>query len=342
MVNVVGSEVEEKVLDTSNLQNANNMIDNEDNIWVLKRYKEQCKQRWIMFLDKRIEKRIDSLKKETSSNEKEKSEAQNQHTSEMSDLKKEEENRKKELLSELVSKLNDDWTPVTQINSSNNYQKSFDTFLLAIRNDLSSIREAYDFVFKNYKGDLSKIKVELQKLRKMELDLSKNLQKEIPKYPHEKIATLPFYTSRLIPEKRSVLVDGKKQDVWLAPERLKFKNKFRTRNRLNKTIKAFNDIWNNPDKAMRYFLTKTSWYLWGTMTKGLKMLFWTVEDKLTTRIQSLDSLDKNYEKMKQKFIDNLVWNKSDFDANEKKAIFSLQKRLDYYYAQYKRKHYNWV
>ena len=77
------------------------------------------------------------------------------------------------------------------------------------------------------------------------------------------------------------------------------------------------------------------------MTKQAKMLFWTIENGLTSRVQSLGTLDKKYLEMKQKFIDNLVWDKSDFDQKEKNAISSLQTRLDYYYARYKRTHY-WV
>jgi hypothetical protein len=102
------------------------------------------------------------------------------------------------------------------------------------------------------------MKAELKKLRQMEINLSSKLQAEIPKYKKDDIKKLPLYTYRLIPEKTSALVDGKKQDVWLAPERLKFKNKLRTRNRLNKTVKMFNKFGDNEDKAMKYFLAKTT------------------------------------------------------------------------------------
>jgi recombinational DNA repair ATPase RecF len=103
----------------------------------------------------------------------------------------------------------------------------------------------------------------------------------------------------------------------------------------------FNKFGDNEDKAMKYFLAKTTFIRWWALSVWSKMLINNVSDFLTWRIQSLDDFEKKYAEIKKQFIDDLVQGESNFDEKEKKVIFSLQNRLDYYYAKYKRQHY-WI
>lgn len=113
--------------------------------------------------------------------------------------------------------------------------------------------------------------------------------------------------------------------------KLIFRNNIRSRNKINKTIKKFNTIGDDPKRWMQYILAKSSMTWWWKLWAGLRRL------KNTITIKDTKKFDRVFTKQKKKFIDNL---EKKMDANsmsekDKKTLQAIKKRVDYYYKAYK-------
>ncbi len=151
---------------------------------------------------------------------------------------------------------------------------------------------------------------------------------ELPKYDSAEIAKLK--TKRIgFKLARKMKLDGQTVLTW--PQLLLRRN-IRSRNRINKTVKNLNSIWNDPKKWVNYIMTKASlsewWRIW-SWYKNMKNFF---------TIRDTNTFDKIFNEHKKKFIDDL---ESKMDLNsmsdaDKKTIAAIKARLDYYQKAYKR------
>ena len=151
---------------------------------------------------------------------------------------------------------------------------------------------------------------------------------ELPKYDSAEIAKLK---TKRIGFKFAWKTELDGQTVLTWPQLLLRRN-IRSRNRINKTVKNLNSIWNDPKKWVNYIMTKASllewWRMW-TWYKNVKNFF-TIRDTKT--------FDEVFNKHKKRFIDDL---ESKMDLNsmsdaDKKTISAIKARLDYYQKAYKR------
>ncbi len=151
---------------------------------------------------------------------------------------------------------------------------------------------------------------------------------ELPKYDSAEIAKLK--TKRVgFKLAWKMKLDGQTVLTW--PQLLLRRN-IRSRNRINKTVKNLNSIWNDPKKWVNYIMTKASlsewWRIW-SWYKNMKNFF---------TIRDTNTFDKIFNEHKKKFIDDL---ESKMDLNsmsdaDKKTIAAIKARLDYYQKAYKR------
>lgn len=128
-------------------------------------------------------------------------------------------------------------------------------------------------------------------------------------------------------------VDWQKVLTW---PQLRFRQNFRSRKRINTTVRRLNEIWSDPKKWVNFVLTRTfgydplsiSWKVW-TGFKNMRKFF---------KIRDVNAFDEMYNKQKKYFIEDLESKmaSNSMSENDKKVIAAIKNRLDYYQAAYKR------
>jgi len=176
--------------------------------------------------------------------------------------------------------------------------------------------------------ELKRLRWQIDKLNSENKKLKDEFAGELPKYDSAEIAKLK--TKRIgFKLAWKTKLDGQTVLTW--PQLLLRRN-IRSRNRINKTVKNLNSIWNDPKKWVSYIMTKASlsewWRIW-SWYKNVKNFF-TIRDTKT--------FDEVFNKHKKRFIDDL---ESKMDLNsmsdaDKKTIAAIKARLDYYQKAYKR------
>ena len=187
-------------------------------------------------------------------------------------------------------------------------------------------------------GDLKSLNqfvAHLEELLTKKWMLKDDSKKETAKYPEEEIATLNtkrikwrFINKKTI---ETVKTEDWSETVVRRPS-LKINKTIRSRWKINKTIRKFNDIKDNPKEAVKYIMSKTNKRSWWMITASFKKLY----NHLT--IRDTGKFDEVFNKQKTKFIDDLFWNlekkwMTDKDELTKKSII---KRIDYYQKAYKK------
>lgn len=176
--------------------------------------------------------------------------------------------------------------------------------------------------------ELKRLRWQIDKLNSENKKLKDKFAGELPKYDSAEIAKLK---TKRIGFKLAWKTELDGQTVLTWPQLLLRRN-IRSRNRINKTVKNLNSIWNDPKKWVNYIMTKASllewWRMW-TWYKNVKNFF-TIRDTKT--------FDEVFNKHKKRFIDDL---ESKMDLNsmsdaDKKTIAAIKARLDYYQKAYKR------
>jgi len=176
--------------------------------------------------------------------------------------------------------------------------------------------------------ELKRLRWQIEKLTSEKKALKDKFAGELPKYDSAEIAKLK--TKRVeFKLAWKMKLDGQTVLTW--PQLLLRRN-IRSRNRINKTVKNLNSIWNDPKKWVSYIMTKASlsewWRIW-SWYKNMKNFF---------TIRDTNTFDKIFNEHKKKFIDDL---ESKMDLNsmsdaDKKTIAAIKARLDYYQKAYKR------
>ncbi len=180
-------------------------------------------------------------------------------------------------------------------------------------------------------GNTEKLKekqLENDKLTKQVVDMKDKFVWKLPDYGPDDIKKLKtrWIWFSLISKKK---IDG--QTVISGPQ-LKFRNNIRSRRRLNKTIKMFNKIWNDPKRAVRYIMSKTA------LTKWWKIWMWIKRIKNQLTIKDTDKFDEVFNEQKKNFIDDLsakMWD--NISTDDKATIKVISDRVDYHQKAYKRK-----
>ena len=176
--------------------------------------------------------------------------------------------------------------------------------------------------------ELKRLRWQIDKLNSENKKLKDEFAGELPKYDSAEIAKLK---TKRIGFKLAWKTELDGQTVLTWPQLLLRRN-IRSRNRINKTVKNLNSIWNDPKKWVSYIMTKASlsewWRIW-SWYKNVKNFF-TIRDTKT--------FDEVFNKHKKRFIDDL---ESKMDLNsmsdaDKKTISAIKARLDYYQKAYKR------
>ena len=176
--------------------------------------------------------------------------------------------------------------------------------------------------------ELKRLRWQIDKLNSENKKLKDEFAGELPKYDSAEIAKLK---TKRIGFKLAWKTELDGQTVLTWPQLLLRRN-IRSRNRINKTVKNLNSIWNDPKKWVNYIMTKASlsewWRIW-SWYKNVKNFF-TIRDTKT--------FDEVFNKHKKRFIDDL---ESKMDLNsmsdaDKKTISAIKARLDYYQKAYKR------
>ncbi|HKL44332.1 MAG TPA: hypothetical protein VJ892_03570 [Candidatus Absconditabacterales bacterium] len=157
------------------------------------------------------------------------------------------------------------------------------------------------------------------------------MKQEVLKYPGGNIRTLR--TRRItggITLNSSKTEKGRK--VELNMNRLGLVKNLRTRRKLNKTIRKFNDIGSDPKKGVIYIMSKANKRQGGIIRSEFKKI-WN-----TLTIRDKDKFDEIFNKQKKKFIDDLFGNMSGkLTVRDEKIKESISRRIDYYQKAYKRK-----
>lgn len=176
--------------------------------------------------------------------------------------------------------------------------------------------------------ELKRLRWQIEKLTLEKKALKDKFAGELPKYDSAEISKLK--TKRVeFKLAWKMKLDGQTVLTW--PQLLLRRN-IRSRNRINKTVKNLNSIWNDPKKWVSYIMTKASlsewWRIW-SWYKNMKNFF---------TIRDTNTFDKIFNEHKKKFIDDL---ESKMDLNsmsdaDKKTIAAIKARLDYYQKAYKR------
>ncbi|HRX63857.1 MAG TPA: hypothetical protein P5060_02000 [Candidatus Absconditabacterales bacterium] len=176
------------------------------------------------------------------------------------------------------------------------------------------------------KQELKRLRGVIKKLALEKKALKDTYAGELPKYDASKIKKLKtrWIGFKLFSKRQ---IDG--QTVISGPQ-LMFRNNIRSRRRLNKTVKMFNKIGNDPKKAIRYILSKS---ITGQIGMGVKKL----NNRFT--IRDTDKFDEVFNKQKKKFIENLEskMEKKSMSEVDKKTLQAIKDRIDYYQKAYKRK-----
>ena len=176
--------------------------------------------------------------------------------------------------------------------------------------------------------ELKRLRWQIDKLNSENKKLKDEFAGELSKYDSAEIAKLK---TKRIGFKLAWKTELDGQTVLTWPQLLLRRN-IRSRNRINKTVKNLNSIWNDPKKWVSYIMTKASlsewWRIW-SWYKNVKNFF-TIRDTKT--------FDEVFNKHKKRFIDDL---ESKMDLNsmsdaDKKTISAIKARLDYYQKAYKR------
>ena len=176
--------------------------------------------------------------------------------------------------------------------------------------------------------ELKRLRWQIDKLNSENKKLKDEFAGELPKYDSAEIAKLK---TKRIGFKLAWKTELDGQTVLTWPQLLLRRN-IRSRNRINKTVKNLNSIWNDPKKWVSYIMTKASlsewWRIW-SWYKNVKNFF-TIRDTKT--------FDEVFNKHKKRFIDDL---ESKMDLNsmsdaDKKTISAIKAILDYYQKAYKR------
>ena len=176
--------------------------------------------------------------------------------------------------------------------------------------------------------ELKRLRWQIDKLNSENKKLKDEFAGELPKYDSAEIAKLK---TKRIGFKLAWKTELDGQTVLTWPQLLLRRN-IRSSNRINKTVKNLNSIWNDPKKWVSYIMTKASlsewWRIW-SWYKNVKNFF-TIRDTKT--------FDEVFNKHKKRFIDDL---ESKMDLNsmsdaDKKTISAIKAILDYYQKAYKR------
>ncbi len=176
-----------------------------------------------------------------------------------------------------------------------------------------------------------------EKVKKLEAEIKElkedkaNWKKETLKYPGWDLRTLR--TKRIkgwITFDSSKTEKGRKLEMNL--NKLWLVKNLRSRRKLNKTIRKFNDIGNDPKKWIIYIMSKANKRQWWIVRSEFKKI-WN-----TLTIRDADKFDEVFNKQKKKFIDDLfgkIWTNA--DTRDTKIKESITKRIDYYQKAYKKK-----
>lgn len=188
--------------------------------------------------------------------------------------------------------------------------------------DIKNAKDSWD------KKTIQKLRWVIKKLALEKKALRDKYAGELPKYDSQEIAKLK---TRWIGFKLAgkINIDGQTMLTW---PQLLFRRNIRSRNIMNKTVKALNKIWNDPKKWVKYIMTKSSLVEWWKIRAGMKNLnqFFKVRD--------VNTFDKIFSEQKQKFINDLEskMDKNSMSDADKKTISAIKTRLDYYHKAYKR------
>lgn len=132
-------------------------------------------------------------------------------------------------------------------------------------------------------------------------------------------------------------IDG--QTVLSGPQ-LIFRRNINSRRRLNKTIKMFNKIWNNPERAVRYILAKTKLkHSWALAERAKR--WWHDLLNSTKFTMAKDKFEESFNKQKKIFIDDLFKNmeKNSLSSADRSTKVALEKRIDFYQKAFMQKKY---
>lgn len=258
-----------------------------------------------------VEDETDSTEKTKEEIEKEREENAKEKEETIKDLKRQlaDYESDKEFYEDLISELEKKEATLTKENSK-------------LLEDIKKAKNSWD------KETIEKLQWVIKKLALEKKALRDKYAGELPKYDSQEIAKLK---TRWIGFKLAgkINIDGQTMLTW---PQLLFRRNIRSRNIMNKTVKALNKIWNDPKKWVKYIMTKSSLVEWWKIRAGMKNLnqFFKVRD--------VNTFDKIFSEQKQKFINDLEskMDKNSMSDADKKTISAIKTRLDYYHKAYKR------
>lgn len=238
------------------------------------------------------------------------------------------------------------------------YEKNKDKEILDLKTKLSNSEGENEELL----GKISSLEKELEQNKKENSDNLEKLKEAKKSWDEEKIKQLKALIKKLALEKKGLKdkftwelpkYDSKEinklktkrigfklvsshningQTVLTWPQLLLRRN-IRSRNRINKTIKKLNKIWNDSTRWIKYVLSKSSLRtLWR---------FWTWYKQLFNpfSIRDTEKFDKVFDEQKTKFINDLesAMDKNRMSDDDKKTLQLIKNRIDYYQKAYKRK-----
>jgi len=256
--------------------------------------------------------------------------------------KTEEDSSKQDKISELTAKLNDSeknnslekkvWSLEEKMNKLLEVQeKSREPKTKIIENILKAKRSGNIESKNKLVNELLLIKQENETLEAEIKTLKAEIKWEKLKYPEWKIRELR--TRRigwgitkfgLVPVKK-----WKKFEVQL--EGLRVVRNLHSRRKINKTIRKFNEIKDDPKAAVKYIMSKTKNRYWWAISAIIKWWY----NHLT--IRDTKKFDEVFNKQKEQFIDDLFWNFGEnITDRDKKIKESIIRRVEYYQDTYKK------
>jgi CRISPR/Cas system CMR-associated protein Cmr5 small subunit len=174
---------------------------------------------------------------------------------------------------------------------------------------------------------IANLKNLIEELENKNKDLKNKYQKEILKYPEWQVRELRTRRIGWWITKFGKVEVKKGRKFEIKAESLKRVRNLGSRRKINKTIRRFNDIKNNPKAAVTYIMAKSSNIVW----RSWKQLYNHLAIRDTWKF------DEVFNKQKKKFIDDLfgkMWeNATDRDIKIKESII---RRIDYYQDAYKK------